>query len=159
MGSLSADETSVTICLGSFARKAMKLRVVTLQGDAVAQTSAVKSVSCAVPRNSVGTPSSVMTMGDRRSSVLPDVPTAIESGFPGFDSTTWYGLFAPKGTPAEVQQGVAAAVREAVKRDDVRKSFATIGAEPVGNTPAEFTAMVQREARRIESQVKRFPLD
>ena len=101
----------------------------------------------------------VMTMGDKRSAVLPDVPTAIEAGFASFDATTWYGLFAPKGTPAEIQQGIAAAVREAVKSEDVRKSFSTIGAEPVGNTPAEFTAMVQREAKRIEAQVKRFPLE
>jgi len=119
---------------------------------------AIAGSTAVVPFVKTGAVRVVMTMGDRRSSVLPDVPTAIESGFPGFDSTTWYGLFAPKGTPAEVQQGIASAVREAVKREDVRKSFATIGAEPVGNTPAEFTAMVQREARRIESQVKRFPL-
>jgi tripartite-type tricarboxylate transporter receptor subunit TctC len=101
----------------------------------------------------------VMTMGDKRSAVLPDVPTAIEAGYPSFDATTWYGLFAPKGTPAEVQEGIAAAVRQAVKREDVRKSLFTIGAEPVGNTPAEFAAMVQREAKRIDAQVKRFPLD
>ncbi|MBT2322239.1 tripartite tricarboxylate transporter substrate binding protein [Variovorax paradoxus] len=101
----------------------------------------------------------VMTMGDRRSAVLPDVPSAIEAGFASFDATTWYGLFAPKGTPAEIQQGIAAAVREAVKSEDVRKSLSTIGAEPVGNTPAEFTAKVQREAKRIEAQVKRFPLE
>ncbi|MDM0085585.1 tripartite tricarboxylate transporter substrate binding protein [Variovorax sp. J31P179] len=101
----------------------------------------------------------VMTMGDKRSAVLPDVPTAIEAGYPSFDATTWYGLFAPKGTPAEIQEGIAAAVRQAVKREDVRKSLFTIGAEPVGNTPAEFAAMVQREAKRIDAQVKRFPLD
>jgi tripartite-type tricarboxylate transporter receptor subunit TctC len=101
----------------------------------------------------------VMTMGDKRSAVLPDVPSAIEAGFASFDATTWYGLFAPKGTPAEIQQGIAAAVREAVKSEDLRKSLSTIGAEPVGNTPAEFTAMVQREAKRIEAQVKRFPLE
>ncbi|MDP9968681.1 tripartite-type tricarboxylate transporter receptor subunit TctC [Variovorax beijingensis] len=101
----------------------------------------------------------VMTMGDRRSAALPDVPTAIEAGFASFDATTWYGLFAPKGTPAGIQQGIAAAVREAVKSEEVRKSLSTIGAEPVGNTPAEFTAMVQREARRVEAQVKRFPLE
>ena len=101
----------------------------------------------------------VMTMGDKRSAVLPDVPTAIEAGFASFDATTWYGVFAPKGTPAEIQQGIAAAVREAVKREDVRKALSTIGAEPVGSTPAEFTAMVQREAKRIEAQAKRFPLE
>jgi tripartite-type tricarboxylate transporter receptor subunit TctC len=101
----------------------------------------------------------VMTMGDKRSAVLPDVPSATEAGFASFDATTWYGIFAPKGTQAEIQQGIAAAVREAVKREDVRKALSTIGAEPVGNTPAEFTAMVQREAKRIEAQVKRFPLE
>ncbi|MGJ7505848.1 Bug family tripartite tricarboxylate transporter substrate binding protein [Variovorax sp. GT1P44] len=101
----------------------------------------------------------VMTMGDKRSAVLPDVPTAIEAGYPSFDATTWYGLFAPKGTPVEIQEGIAAAVRQAVKSEDVRKSLFTIGAEPVGNTPAEFAAMVQREAKRIDAQVKRFPLD
>lgn len=101
----------------------------------------------------------VMTMGSKRSSVLPDVPTAIESGYPSFDSTTWYGVFAPKGTPAEIQQGISAAVREAIKSEDLRKSFSVIGAEPVGNTPAEFAAMVQRDAKRIESQVKRFPME
>lgn len=120
---------------------------------------AIAGSTAVVPFVKTGAVRVVMTMGDKRSSVLPDVPTAIEAGFPSFDTTTWYGLFAPKGTPAEVQQGIAAAVREAVKREDVRKSFSMIGAEPVGNTPAEFTAMVQRESKRIESMVKRFPLD
>jgi tripartite-type tricarboxylate transporter receptor subunit TctC len=101
----------------------------------------------------------VMTMGDKRSAMLPDVPSAIEAGFPSFDATTWYGLFAPRATPDEVRQGIASAVREAVKGQEVRKSFSTLGAEPLGNTPAEFEAMVQRDARRTEAQVKRFPLE
>lgn len=101
----------------------------------------------------------VMTMGEKRSAVLLDIPTAVESGFPSFGSTTWYGLFAPAGTPADVVQGIASAVGEAVKSEGVRKSFSTIGAEPVGNTPVEFAAMVQREAKRVEGQVKRFPLE
>lgn len=120
---------------------------------------AISGSTAVMPFVKTGALRVVMTMGDRRSAVLPDVPSAIEAGFASFDATTWYGLFAPKGTPAEIQQGIAAAVREAVKSEDVRKSLSTIGAEPVGNTPAEFTAMVQREAKRIEAQVKRFPLE
>lgn len=120
---------------------------------------AISGSTVMIPFVKTGALRVLMTMGDKRSSVLPDVPTAIEAGFPSYDATTWYGLFAPKGTPAEVQQGIAAAVREAVRRDDVRKMFGTIGAEPLGNAPAEFNAMVKRDAKRIESQVKRFPLD
>lgn len=122
-------------------------------------TFAISGSTVMIPFVKTGALRVLMTMGDKRSSLLPDVPNAIEAGFPSYDATTWYGLFAPKGTSAEVQQGIAAAVREAAKRDDVRRAFATIGAEPLGNTPAEFTALVQRDAKRIESQVKRFPLD
>jgi tripartite-type tricarboxylate transporter receptor subunit TctC len=120
---------------------------------------AIAGSTAVMPFAKTGALRVVMTMGDKRSAVLPDVPTAIEAGFASFDATTWYGVFAPKGTPAEIQQGIAAAVREAVKSEDVRKSLSTIGAEPVGSTPAEFTAVVQREAKRIEAQVKRFPLE
>jgi tripartite-type tricarboxylate transporter receptor subunit TctC len=120
---------------------------------------AIAGSTAVIPFVKTGALRVVMTMGDKRSAVLPDVPSAIEAGFASFDATTWYGLFAPKDTPAEIQQGIAAAVREAVKSEDVRKSLSTIGAEPVGNTPAEFTDMVQREASRIEAQVKRFPLE
>jgi tripartite-type tricarboxylate transporter receptor subunit TctC len=120
---------------------------------------AIAGSTAVLPFVKTGALRAVMTMGDKRSAVLPDVPSAIEAGFPSFDATTWYGLFAPKGTPADIQEGIAAAVRQAVRSEDVRKSLITIGAEPVGNTPAEFAAMVQREAKRIDAQVKRFPLD
>jgi tripartite-type tricarboxylate transporter receptor subunit TctC len=98
-------------------------------------------------------------MGDKRSSILPDVPTAIEQGFTSFDTTTWYGIFVPKGTPAEIQQGIASALREAAKSEAVRKAFATLGAEPLGNTPAEFAAMVQRDREHADALAKRFPLE
>jgi tripartite-type tricarboxylate transporter receptor subunit TctC len=101
----------------------------------------------------------IMTMGHKRSSILPDVPTAIEQGFTSFDATTWYGIFVPKGTPADIQQGIASALRETAKSEAVRKAFAAIGAEPLGNTPAEFAAMVQRDRDRAEALTKRFPLE
>ncbi|HKX95546.1 MAG TPA: tripartite tricarboxylate transporter substrate-binding protein, partial [Methylibium sp.] len=98
-------------------------------------------------------------MGNKRSSILPEVPTAIEQGFASFDATTWYGIFVPKGTSAEIQQGIATALREAAKSEAVRKAFGAIGAEPLGNMPAEFAAMVQRERDRADALAKRFPLE
>jgi tripartite-type tricarboxylate transporter receptor subunit TctC len=100
-----------------------------------------------------------MTMGPKRSSVAPDVPSAVEAGFPIFDAVNWYGLFAPKGTPPAIVQGVAAAVREAVQDDGVKNAFAGIGAEPLGNTPAEFAAMVKADADRYGELAKRFPIE
>lgn len=116
-------------------------------------------ITSVLPHQRSGKMKVVMTMGHVRSSVLPDVPTAVESGFPMFDMVTWYGLFAPKGTPQNVVDGVAAAVREAVKADDFKKALATIGAEPVGNSPAEFAAMVQKDADRFGALAKRFPIE
>jgi tripartite-type tricarboxylate transporter receptor subunit TctC len=80
--------------------------------------------------------------GARRSGTFPDVPTVAEAGLPGFAIDEWTGLFAPTGTPPEIvqrlQQGVAAALQDA----EVRRRLDAIGAEPVGSTPAEFTAFL-----------------
>lgn len=101
----------------------------------------------------------VATMGRRRSPALPDVPTVAEAGFPDFTADTWYGVFAPRGTPAPVVDGIAAAVREAVKDEAVKKAFAAIGSEPVGSTPAEFAAQVREESGRMAGLAKRFPIE
>jgi len=120
---------------------------------------AIAGSTAVLPHVRSGALKVVMTMGDKRSSVLPEVPSAIEAGFPGFDATTWYGIFVPKGTPAEIQQGIAKAVGEAVRQEPVRKAFSTIGASPLGNSPAEFAAMVTRDAQRFDALAKRFPLE
>jgi tripartite-type tricarboxylate transporter receptor subunit TctC len=120
---------------------------------------AISGSTAVLPHVRSGALKVIMTMGNKRSSILPDVPTAIEQGFASFDSTTWYGIFVPKGTPAEIQQGIASALREAAKSEAVRKAFATLGAEPLGNTPAEFAAMVQRDREHADALAKRFPLE
>ena len=90
--------------------------------------------------------------------VLPDVPTIGESGFPHLESDTWYALFAPQGTPPEIAESVAATVREALKDSELRKSFATLGGVPLGNSPAEFSAMVREESDRWMDLVRRYPV-
>jgi tripartite-type tricarboxylate transporter receptor subunit TctC len=99
-----------------------------------------------------------MTAGRKRSPVLPEVPTAAESGYPQLEAETWYGLFAPLGTPQPVIDGVAAAVRDAVKEDSYLKAIAVLGASPVGNTPAEFAARVREDGQRFGDLVRRFPI-
>ena len=116
-------------------------------------------ITAALPHHRSGALKILATFGARRSSVLPDVPTIAEAGFPDLTGVTWYGLFAPRGTPPAVVQGTAAAVREAVGDESVLKAFAAIGAGAVGSTPAEFAAQVREEVMRMGDLAKRFPLE
>jgi tripartite-type tricarboxylate transporter receptor subunit TctC len=84
----------------------------------------------------------------QRSSLLPNVPTIAESGLPGFDATNWYGFLAPARTPAPI---VARLNREIVKvlaMPDVKEKFASVGADPVGNTPEEFAAVIRADVAK-----------
>lgn len=76
----------------------------------------------------------------KRTSALPDVPTIAEAGFPGFDISTWYGVWAPAGTPMDVVARVSGEIAKIVRMPQVRERLAGLGATPVGNTPAEFAA-------------------
>jgi tripartite-type tricarboxylate transporter receptor subunit TctC len=90
----------------------------------------------------------------KRSPFLPDVPTIAESGVPGFDTSVWYGLLAPAGTAnaivAKTHRDVLAALRDA----EVRKLLFNAGAEPVGNTPQEFSRLVREETARWAKVIK-----
>lgn len=74
---------------------------------------------------------------DKRLSVLPDVPTIAESGFPGFRSITWFGLVAPPGTPAALADKINRDVVAALKDKSVVERLATMRMDPVGSSPAE----------------------
>jgi len=90
----------------------------------------------------------------RRSSALPDVPTVAESGYPDFDISTWYGVWAPAATPAPVVQKLSRAIAAIVRMPAVREQFAALGAEPVGNTPDEFAAFAKKELTKWARIVK-----
>lgn len=78
----------------------------------------------------------------RRSSVLPDVPTATESGFPGLDISSWYGIWGPKNLPKEIVAKVNAALDAAMREPAVIEKLNTLGFEPVSSTPEEFTKFI-----------------
>jgi tripartite-type tricarboxylate transporter receptor subunit TctC len=83
--------------------------------------------------------------GPKRVSALPDVPTVAEAGVPGYSALQWYGMFAPAGTPQPIVDKIAALVAEALHAPEVRERLAQDSAEPVGSSPAEFSALVKSE--------------
>src|SRR5436309_2476121 len=81
----------------------------------------------------------------KRSASVPNLPTMAEQGFPGFDATAWFGLFAPAGTPAPIVAKLHAETAKILARPDVREKFATLGMEVIGNTPAQFADVIKAE--------------
>ena len=90
----------------------------------------------------------------KRSALAPELPTIAESGLPGFDISTWFGIFVPAGTPKPVVDRLHDEFVKALAAPDVRQKLLNLGAEPVGNTPAEFAAYVKAEAAKYAKLVK-----
>jgi len=81
----------------------------------------------------------------RSSAAAPDLPTVAEQGLPGFEAVSWYALMAPAETPKDVVEKIAAESARALRDPAVRERLLGLGANPVGNTPAELLAMLKRE--------------
>ncbi|RCW68200.1 Bug family tripartite tricarboxylate transporter substrate binding protein [Pseudorhodoferax soli] len=96
----------------------------------------------------------LMVSGAKRNPALPDVPCAAEVGLPDYTVTTWYGLWAPKGTPAEVQARVVEEVRRAGASDEIKTVWASNGAEFGTLTPAQFGSFVSAEIKRWAAVVQ-----
>ena len=90
----------------------------------------------------------------KRSALAPDLPTMAESGFPGFEAVPWFGLLAPSGTPKDIIDKLHAETVKALALPDVRKKFDELGLEPVGNTPAEFAAVIKKETPEWAKVIK-----
>ena len=90
-----------------------------------------------------------------RSPALPDVPTIEEAaGLKGFDASSWFGLFAPAGTPRTVVDKIQADVAKALSQPAVRERFVAQGADPGGNTPDQFAAFIRAETEKWTRVVK-----
>jgi tripartite-type tricarboxylate transporter receptor subunit TctC len=83
--------------------------------------------------------------GAKRSPQLPDVPTVMESGVPGYEAYVWMGLLAPKGTPAPIVDKVLRELLQVLATNEVKTYMASAGIEIVGSTPAEFGAFFRSE--------------
>ncbi|MBI4273470.1 MAG: tripartite tricarboxylate transporter substrate binding protein [Rhizobiales bacterium] len=90
----------------------------------------------------------------KRSSLLPDVPTVVESGIPNFEAVLRYGLVAPVGTPPAIIARLNKELNAALATDDVKKRLAVEGAEPLPSTPEEYAADIDREETQWSKVVK-----
>lgn len=96
----------------------------------------------------------LMVSGTKRNPAFPDVPCAAEVGLPDYTVTTWYGLWAPKGTPAEAQNRMVEEVKRAGATEELKSIWAANGAEFPNLTPAQFGAFVSAEVKRWGAVVK-----
>lgn len=89
-----------------------------------------------------------------RSAALPDTPSIAESGFPGFDASSWFGLVGPAGLPAELAHKLAAEIARIVRMPEVREKLIVQGADPVGGTPQAFAEYIRAETAKWEKVVR-----
>jgi tripartite-type tricarboxylate transporter receptor subunit TctC len=90
----------------------------------------------------------------KRSRSMPDVPTVAESGFPGFEAGSWFGIFAPKGTPPEVIAALNKATNEIIAEKAVESRMVEEGADPSSGSPERFGAFVRAEFEKWRTVVR-----
>jgi tripartite-type tricarboxylate transporter receptor subunit TctC len=93
-----------------------------------------------------------------RSAALPDVPTAAESGLPGFEAVQYYGLAAPAGTPRPIIERLNKELRTILAADEMKKRLIADGSDPAPSTPEEYAANIQREEAKWATLVKKLGL-
>ncbi|WP_233235600.1 tripartite tricarboxylate transporter substrate binding protein [Bordetella sp. LUAb4] len=92
--------------------------------------------------------------GTHELATLPGVPTIASQGLSGYETSSWYGILAPAGTPQGIVMKLNAALNEALQDPKIRESLASDGAEPAGGTPAQFAAHIQREKDRLGAAIR-----
>jgi tripartite-type tricarboxylate transporter receptor subunit TctC len=80
---------------------------------------------------------------------VPDIPTVAEAGLPGFEAVSWFGLFAPRGTPSDVVAKVNADVRQVFEESEFREKFLAVNMfEPMTSSPEQFSAFIKSDAQK-----------
>jgi tripartite-type tricarboxylate transporter receptor subunit TctC len=105
-----------------------------------------------------GTLRAIAVLSDKRFSLLPDVPTAHESGLPGFESVLHYGLLAPAGTPRPIIERLNRELRALVITDEVTKRIHAEGGDPLTSTPEEYAADIDREETKWAALIRKLNL-
>lgn len=146
---------SVThLAMALFAQRAgLDMTNVSYRGNAPAMNDVIaghlkmmfSNVSNALPHAASGAIRLLAVSTARREPQIPDVPTVAESGLPGFNVVTWNGLAAPAGTPRDIIDKIAAEIGRATKEPQFADRLTAAGANPLGNTPDEFAAMIKAD--------------
>ena len=112
------------------------------------------TITPVLPHIKAGKLSPLAVTTAKRSPALPDVPTLQEAGLKDFDIGTWFGVLAPVGTPKSVLDRLSAEATKIIQSPDFRKRMDDIGAQPVGNSPAEMAAQIRSETDKFSLLVK-----
>ena len=96
----------------------------------------------------------IAVTSSKRSPALPNVPTIAESGLPGFEASSWFGVFVPAGTPKDIVDKLSLTIANAVRTAEFKERLAAQGAEGVGNTSEQFAAHIKTEIDKWARVVK-----
>lgn len=111
------------------------------------------TIPSVIPHIQAGKLRPIAVSSAQRSRSMPEVPTIAEKGFPGFEAGSWFGFFAPKGTPEAVISVLNKAVNEVIAMPAIEQQMIREGADPVGGSPAQFAQFVQREYEKWKAIV------
>ena len=106
------------------------------------------SIQPLIPQVKAGKLRALAITSGTRSPAIPELPTIAESGLPGYDIGTWWGLLAPAKTPVPIVDRLAAAMRKATALPSIKERFAAGGIAAQSNTPKDFAAMIKSEVGR-----------
>jgi tripartite-type tricarboxylate transporter receptor subunit TctC len=112
------------------------------------------SVVAILPHIKAGKLRGLAVTGAKRLASLPELPTIAESGLPGYEASSWYGILAPAGTPREIVMKLNAGLAKALEQPEVRNSLLAEGAEPVGGSPEAFAAHIRAEKERLGKLIR-----
>lgn len=113
------------------------------------------NIASALPHVKSGKVKSLGISQLKRSPLVPEIPTMDEAGLTGFESNTYFGVFAPAGTPAPIIQRLNAEINKALQSADFRERLGALGAEPVGGPPEALARAVARDFDKYAAVIKR----
>jgi tripartite-type tricarboxylate transporter receptor subunit TctC len=113
------------------------------------------NITTALPLAKAGNLRALAVTTAQRSAVAPEIPTMAEAGLAGYEIGSWQGVFAPAGTPPEIVRRLNTEIVRILKSPEIHDKLIALGAEPVGNSVDEFTAMVRSEVAKWGDVVKR----
>lgn len=90
----------------------------------------------------------------KRQAAAPEIPTVEESGLPGFDFSSWYGLWGPKDLPADIAAKLQASIADVLKMPDVQERLGALGFEPIGSTPDQFSGFIASEMAKYQKIIR-----
>jgi tripartite-type tricarboxylate transporter receptor subunit TctC len=114
---------------------------------------AFDNITLAWPQVKAGTMRALAVTSTQPSATAPEVPP-VAATLPGFEATSWHGLFAPAGTPRPIVEALAGEVKRIFEQDDVRKTLSEVGAVPSPMTPEQFTQFISAERAKWQDVVK-----